>query len=48
MNVALLKDPHDEAMWDFCEELLTRLCGHPGVRFADPKMMFVSAQTFAT
>jgi hypothetical protein len=36
---------HDHAVWEFCEELLAHLADHPGIRFVDPVMMFVGAQT---
>ena len=39
---------HDETVWGFCEELLSRLTEHPIVRFLDADAMFVGAQTLAT
>ena len=39
---------HDEPVWRFCEELLSRLAEHSSVRFLDADAMFVGAQTLAT
>jgi predicted glycosyltransferase len=38
---------HDEAVWAFCEELLSRLAEHSIVRFVNLDAMFVGAQTCA-
>jgi hypothetical protein len=39
---------HDEALWAFCDDFLSRLLAHPSVRLAEVAAMFVGAQTAAT